>query len=350
VPVLAIALAVLVVGGVTAGAVRWNGDRPADEVTVRGVQPLDDPQPTEAPPSTAAVAPAEPVPEVVTTTPAPPPPAAVAPPPVRRPPPVATTAPTSASLTGKGLYIIGPDGAGLRRLATGSAHSPAWSPDGTHLVFLKDNSLFLVGADGSGERHIASSRFGGRWSPDGSQIAAIIDGAVFTIDVRRGDRREVAGGGFSAVDWSPNGSRFALLSINTIEVIGVDGSGRRTLVKTASSDGGAVWSPDSRRLAYLDFERGPSVVDADTGAVTPLVGQQNMGWRMSWSPDGHSLAFADYRNFSSNNLSIARADGSGVRTVVEGAVAPAFSPEGSRIAYGSYRNPGATAASRPSCT
>jgi TolB protein len=52
--------------------------------------------------------------------------------------------------TTRSLYVIRPDGTGLRRLTAGpSDHEPAWSPDGTKIVFTRlgepgDSDLFVL--------------------------------------------------------------------------------------------------------------------------------------------------------------------------------------------------------------
>ena len=61
--------------------------------------------------------------------------------------------------SGSGLYIVAPDGSGLRRLADGSA--PTWSPDGTWLAYghFDDEhgpQIWIVAADGTGARPITS--------------------------------------------------------------------------------------------------------------------------------------------------------------------------------------------------
>ncbi|HEV3362975.1 MAG TPA: hypothetical protein VG795_02340, partial [Acidimicrobiia bacterium] len=115
----------------------------------------------------------------------------------------------------------------------------------------------------------------------------------------------------------------------------------RVLSTSISCDGKAVWSPDSSRIGYLDFNIGPAVVDIARGAKTPLTTQRNMGWPMTWAPGGDEIAFADYLG-TSNNLAVARADGSGVRTIASGAVAPDWSANGARLAFLGNRNPDRT--------
>ena len=47
------------------------------------------------------------------------------------------------------IYVMRPDGSGVRRLTTNRAYTPAWSPDGSHIVFSAPG-LFVMRADGSG--------------------------------------------------------------------------------------------------------------------------------------------------------------------------------------------------------
>ena len=47
------------------------------------------------------------------------------------------------------IYVMRPDGSGVRRLTSARAEMPAWSPDGRHIVFSAPG-LFVMRADGSG--------------------------------------------------------------------------------------------------------------------------------------------------------------------------------------------------------
>jgi TolB protein len=48
------------------------------------------------------------------------------------------------------IYVMRPDGSGVRRLTRGGAETPAWSPDGRHIVFSAPGGLGVMRADGSG--------------------------------------------------------------------------------------------------------------------------------------------------------------------------------------------------------
>ena len=47
------------------------------------------------------------------------------------------------------IYVMRPDGSGVKRLTHNRGYTPAWTPDGTHIVF-SAGGLFVMRADGSG--------------------------------------------------------------------------------------------------------------------------------------------------------------------------------------------------------
>ena len=48
------------------------------------------------------------------------------------------------------IYVMRPDGSGVRRLTRARAETPAWSPDGRYIVFAAPGGLGVMRADGSG--------------------------------------------------------------------------------------------------------------------------------------------------------------------------------------------------------
>jgi TolB protein len=53
------------------------------------------------------------------------------------------------------VYVMRPDGSGVRRLTHNLAYTPAWSPDGRHIVFSAPG-LFIMNADGTGITALAT--------------------------------------------------------------------------------------------------------------------------------------------------------------------------------------------------
>ena len=135
-------------------------------------------------------------------------------------------------------------------------------------------------------------------------------------------------------------------------VVGRDGSDpRRVTSKLATTD--PAWSPDGGRIVFTRNEDvGEStlftsddvfVMDADGSAVRQLT--QDRGGRSfgqpAWSPDGSQIAYVDGASVSSTvsfrfgRLTVVDVDGSGARRVTDGRVDadPDWSPNGREIAF-----------------
>jgi TolB protein len=63
------------------------------------------------------------------------------------------------------IYVMRPDGSGVARLTDQRAYTPAWSPDGTHIVFSAPG-LFVMRADGSDVTALPADGVGETSLPD----------------------------------------------------------------------------------------------------------------------------------------------------------------------------------------
>jgi len=169
------------------------------------------------------------------------------------------------------------DGSGVMLLTddTSFNRSPAWSPDGTKLVFSGnrngDDDLYTINADGTGMTQITNGPGYDRqpvWSPLGDQIAFTSFGPdSLHIYVARADgsgRRQLESSveGPVSPDWSPDGRRVTFDSYLTRQIysIGVDGTGLLQLTNDpytpslAATNSAPAWSPDGTKIVFVHSE------------------------------------------------------------------------------------------------
>src|SRR5262249_41801079 len=88
-----------------------------------------------------------------------------------------------------GLYLGDCDGNNVHRLTNGYGDMPAWSPDGSKLLFVRSEghkdedpqSLVVIDSDGTGEHVINTGQKKNQspsFSPDGKQIVLSLDGEI----------------------------------------------------------------------------------------------------------------------------------------------------------------------------
>ena len=92
----------------------------------------------------------------------------------------------------------------------GHVRALTWSPDGEWLAFQTDDRIYLVRPDGTGLRRVVARARGdfniapaGQWSPDGSRIAFLRGGALSIVNVDGGDERSVEGIRAPSIAWNP---------------------------------------------------------------------------------------------------------------------------------------------------
>ncbi|MGE3356575.1 MAG: TolB family protein [Acidimicrobiia bacterium] len=176
------------------------------------------------------------------------------------------------------INVMNADGSGLRLVTSGNG--PVWSPDGTRLYireFVGTWANFEVDVATGAKTPIARSVV--RWSRDGSRYLYTFAGNLYAstapVTTAPGGDLLVAVGVDSGW-WSPDDSSILLRTDTTIDVVGSNGSGRRTIVDFGfgGSTPFADWSPDGRKITYVNPNLdGIYVADADgTGAVKILDG------------------------------------------------------------------------------
>ena len=150
------------------------------------------------------------------------------------------------------IFIANIDGTHIRPLrATFSSWKydtgpPAWSAAGL-IAFSHNNWLWVIRPDGTGLRRLAE---GGddeySWSPDGGRLARSAGGQIEVIDLATGHQRELECGRFPA--WAPTGDKIAFDTLGScghpraeIWVMNSDGTGQQQLTNDQVNDQHPFW-------------------------------------------------------------------------------------------------------------
>ncbi|MEU3305090.1 amidohydrolase family protein [Streptomyces sp. NPDC006678] len=200
-------------------------------------------------------------------------------------------------------------------------HLPALSPDGRTAAFVSLNSLWTVPTSGRGRpRKVWSAApdtylQSPAWTPDGTALLYVDDrdgglNSVRRHDLDGGADTLLAAGGRAHPALSPDGTRLASLDLAGRLVVRDLATGQDTALAAPLGGGGLPgppsWSPDGRYLAYADrnrlnlrFREGYNlvrVVDTTNGAsrLHALAPHVSLSDRYAsgpaWSPDGRWMA------------------------------------------------------------
>lgn len=241
-----------------------------------------------------------------------------------------------------GSVALSPDGSRVLYTVSGWEHPNARGDTALGDRHERRSHVFMVPATGGDARQLTYGERGESqpaWSPDGNTIAFVAargtgtgdDGPrpqIWLLPAQGGEARQLTTlkDGVSGYAWSPDGSKIAVLTTDTLS--------REAEAKRRRRDDSQVYEGEFR-LSHI------WVVDATTGSASRVTsGNFTVNGAPSWSPDGARLAFLagpttlirDERH-DAYVVDIASKQLDRITTGGDAETAPQFSPDGKLLAF-----------------
>ncbi len=142
------------------------------------------------------------------------------------------------------IFLMDADGSNPRRISAGPGtdYAPRWSPDGRGIAYYTNvasgvDHIHVMNADGSGSKKVADG-FWPAWSPDGSRlIFPAHEGGLYVARADGSERRLMLRGDIVLAEWSPDGSRIAFVRVTWS---GPEGWPSTSEIFLAAADGSEV--------------------------------------------------------------------------------------------------------------
>lgn len=252
------------------------------------------------------------------------------------------------------IYIMNSDGSNQTRLTNDPAYDayPAFSPDGTRIVFVRDGSVYVMNSDGSGQTSLNTPNLAyfPMFSPNNSKIAFVtLNDELFIMNSDGSNRILLASGADNNYrpKFSPDGTKIVFIrdiGVFQYEIYTVDVN-NLTLNRLTNNNVGEydpVFSPDGSKIAFVrntDLNRQIFIMNSDGSNQVQLT---NNGYAEEpiFSPDGSKIIFDGWDQAIGDGIYVMNSNGSNKTRLVAAITSygnrPVFSPDGTKISYDAH--------------
>ena len=198
-------------------------------------------------------------------------------------------------------------------------YDPVFSPNGERIAFRshrEGGGLFIMGATGESPRRVTEEGFDPAWSPDGSSLIFTTEDVegpyarstvaqLWILDVQSGKPRLLTKGDAVGSIFSPSGGRVAYWAaiggVRDIFTIAADGGEPRPVTQDTATDWNPFFSHDGKTLFFISDRSGTPdlwriAIDEASGQVTgnphPVTAGATVIDQATISADGRQIAFA----------------------------------------------------------
>ncbi len=277
-------------------------------------------------------------------------------------------------LQSTGIYIVHPDGTGLRRItkAGGVAGSPAWSPDGKKILFYEtdESGAYMAKSARSRTEFVSidittNQRLQYTASNETKLSPKFLAGGKIGYALRTADNKDgirvwypdrrvipIVEGTVHSPSWSPDGTHLVYervlrkaMTEHFIPTGSIDSAFELYL-----SEPFATFSPDGKQMLYSQYtnngmstsDTSIEIMNADGSNKRTLFHQEGVSaFDPNWSPDGTTVLFSLGRYFRApgippSQIATIKPDGTGFTPIVDDGVNngfPTWSPDGKQIVY-----------------